>query len=169
MTFLIRINARYDIKNVSPFFCYLHPSQITETEGEFEYEEVPDPFIIETGDSIKVKQVLDDSLCEALLAEELLNFEADFAFENFKFLLMFLACAAALIAQFYPMPFPDSRLLLTLCCGTYFLISTVLQLIVTFVDKECVMVLKPKEVITLLFILLNQPFKNSSFQFSTKG
>lgn len=31
---------------------------------------------------------------------------------DFKLLLMFVACATALIAQFYPLPFPDSRLLL---------------------------------------------------------
>lgn len=117
-------------------------------EEEVEYEEVPNPFIIETGDSVKVKQVFDDTICFVLTDKKHANYQANYSFDNKKFLLMFFACAAALIAQFYPMPFPDSRGLIFVCCAVYFIISFVLQLIQMFVDKDCILILYPKKDIT---------------------
>lgn len=105
-------------------------------------EEVPAQQIIETGDSVKVKQVLDDSTVAAFTEA---GYAPNFSWENFKLFLMFLSCVFAMIAQFYPMPFPDSRLLLAVCCALYFIISTVLQMIVVFIDKDTILFLKPKE------------------------
>ena len=48
-------------------------------------------------------------------------------------------------AQFYPQPFPDSRPVLAICCGMYFLISAFLQYIITYVDLDNIMFLKPAE------------------------
>lgn len=107
------------------------------------YEEIPQPHVIETGDSVKVKQVLDDSTMAAVVDA---GFEANYSWENFKLFLMFLSCVFAMLAQFYPMPFPDSRLLLAVCCGLYFIISTVLQYIVVFVDKDTIMFTKGNSV-----------------------
>lgn len=107
------------------------------------YEEIPQPHVIETGDSVKVKQVLDDSTMAAVVDA---GFEANYSWENFKLFLMFLSCVFAMLAQFYPMPFPDSRLLLAVCCGLYFIISTVLQCIVVFVDKDTIMFTKGNSV-----------------------
>jgi signal peptidase complex subunit 2 len=103
------------------------------------YEEVPAPHIIETGDSVKVKQVLDDAAMAAIVDA---GYEANYSWDNFKLFLMFISCVFAMIAQFYPLPFPDSRLLLAACCGLYFIISTVLQFIVVFVDKDTIMFTK---------------------------
>jgi hypothetical protein len=48
-----------------------------------------------------------------------------------------------MVAQFYPMPFPDSRPLLGVCCAAYFTASSVLQLIVTYLEKDCIMTTAP--------------------------
>ncbi|RYH20957.1 hypothetical protein EON65_21970 [archaeon] len=108
-----------------------------------EYEEVPQPHIIETGDSVKVKQVFDDCIMETITDA---GYAANYSWENFKLLLMFVSCVFALVAQFYPMPFPSSRPLLAVCCVMYFIISSVLQFIVTFIDKDTIMFTKPNEV-----------------------
>jgi len=49
----------------------------------------------------------------------------------------------AMVAQFYPMPFPDSRPLLGVCCAAYFTASSILQLIVTYIEKDCIMTTAP--------------------------
>ena len=54
-----------------------------------------------------------------------------------------VACLFAMVAQFYPMPFPDSRPLLGVCCAAYFTASSVLQLIVTYLEKDCIMTTAP--------------------------
>jgi signal peptidase complex subunit 2 len=48
-----------------------------------------------------------------------------------------------MVAQFYPMPFPDSRPLLGVCCAAYFIASSVLQFIVTYIEKDCIMTTNP--------------------------
>eukprot|EP01039_Chlorochromonas_danica_P008775 gene8775-9677_t len=112
-------------------------------EEEVIYEELPQPHIIDTGDSVKVKQVLDDTVIEAITSKA--GYEANYSWDNFKLFLMFLACVFALVAQFYPMPFPASRPLLAVCCAFYFIISGVLQLIVSFVDKDTILFTKAKK------------------------
>ena len=107
-------------------------------------EEEKVPFTIETGDSVKVKQVLDDATIKAIIEGG--GYEANFSWENTKLLLMFISCVFAMVAQFYPLPFPISRPLLAVCCAAYFVISTVLQYFVTFVDKDTILFTKPKEV-----------------------
>ena len=43
------------------------------------------------------------------------------------------------------MPFPESRPVLGSCCAVYFMLSGVLQLIQTFVDKDCILITKSVE------------------------
>lgn len=112
-------------------------------EEDVVLEEEKQPFTIETGDSVKVKQVLDDATIKAITEG---GYEANYSWENIKLLMMFVACVFAMVAQFFPMPFPDSRPLLAVCCAAYFIISTILQYIVTFVDKDTILFTKPKEV-----------------------
>lgn len=90
-----------------------------------------------------MKQVLDDATLAAIVDA---GYEADFSWENAKLLLMALTCAFAMVAQFYPMPFPSSRALLAVCCVGYFILSMALQYIVIFVDKDNIMFTKPKKV-----------------------
>lgn len=45
-----------------------------------------------------------------------LGYTENYYWDNIKLLLMVVACAFAMVAQFYPMPFPKSRPLLGVCC-----------------------------------------------------
>jgi signal peptidase complex subunit 2 len=117
-------------------------------EEEVVYEELPQPHVIETGDSIKVKQVLDDATMAAITDA---GYIANYSWENFKLFLMFLSCLFAVTAQFFPIPFPASRPLLAVCCASYFIISSILQFIVTFIDKDTIMFTRPKDVRTIFF------------------
>ena len=112
-------------------------------EEEVTYEELPQPHVIEAGDSVKVKQVLDDATMAAIIDA---GYEANYTWDNFKMLLMFLSCVFAMIAQFFPIPFPSSRPLLAVCCASYFIISSILQFIVSFIDKDTIMFTKPSKV-----------------------
>jgi len=47
------------------------------------------------------------------------------------------------VAQFAPLPFPDSRMVIGVCCASYFILSTVLQLITTIIDQDCILLTKP--------------------------
>lgn len=108
-----------------------------EEEEEEEEVRVDTAQVIEHGDSVKVKQVLDDATLNTLIHE--CNVKPNYSLENIKLLIMFVACVFAMIAQFYPMPFPQSRPLLGVCCFSYALLSGILQYIVTFVDKDTIL------------------------------
>ena len=121
-----------------------HFFSMSDEQEDVIYEEcadVPQPHVIETGDSVKVKQVLDDATMEILNKEG--GFATNYFWENIKLLLMFLSCVFAMAAQFYPIPFPDSRPLLGVCCAMYFILSSVLQFMITYIDKDIIMVSKP--------------------------
>jgi signal peptidase complex subunit 2 len=65
-----------------------------------------------------------------------IELDQDTAWFDLKLFVMVLACIAGLVAQFYPIPFPDNRVLVLACVGIYFLISGVLQYITWFVDRD---------------------------------
>ncbi len=75
-----------------------------------------------------------------------LGFDEDFFYDNIKLGLMVVACTFAMVAQFYPMPFPESRPLLGVCCISYFLASTVIQLIVSYLEQDAILTTQPHEV-----------------------
>lgn len=77
-----------------------------------------------------------------------LGFDENFYWDNIKLGLMVVACAFAMVAQFYPMPFPESRPLLGVCCVSYFLASTIIQLIVSYVEQDAILTTQPHEVNT---------------------
>ncbi len=118
-----------------PCLCYAEHDGVT-------YEEVSEPHTIETGDSVKVKQVLDE-VTIAVIEDS--GCVADWSWDNYKLLMMFLACLFALRAQFCPVPFPESRLILALFCGMYFFMSSALQYIISYIDMDNIMYLKPCE------------------------
>ena len=120
------------------------PGQEHEEETEWVVTtETSNPHKIETGDSIKVKQVLDDATVEAVTS--VCGYTPDYKLENLKLWLMFISCVFAMVAQFYPLPFPESRPLLGVCCASYGLLSAVLQFMITFVDKDTVLLTKSSE------------------------
>jgi signal peptidase complex subunit 2 len=118
---------------------------IVEKEAEVEedvYEEDELELLqVDLGDMVKLKQILD----EAVAASVLEKLDEDYRLDNFKLAVMISACLFAVVAQFAPVPFPDSRPLLGVCCCCYFLLSGLLQLITTFVDKDSILLTKSLE------------------------
>ncbi len=88
---------------------------------------------IETGDTMKVKQVLDESI---VLAMEDLRYTVNYNTENIKLILMALACVMALGAQFHPGKFPENRFIIGAFVCSYFALSGILQLIESFVEGD---------------------------------
>eukprot|EP00594_Rhizosolenia_setigera_P019700 CAMPEP_0178967718 /NCGR_PEP_ID=MMETSP0789-20121207/17784_1 /TAXON_ID=3005 /ORGANISM="Rhizosolenia setigera, Strain CCMP 1694" /LENGTH=241 /DNA_ID=CAMNT_0020653427 /DNA_START=37 /DNA_END=762 /DNA_ORIENTATION=- len=104
-------------------------------------DDVQELLQVDVGDIVKLKQVLDESVAGTFL--EVLELPEDHRMNNLKLGLMTLACVFAMIAQFAPIPFPESRPVLGVCCCLYFILSSILQLIVTFLDKDAIMITKP--------------------------
>jgi len=115
-------------------------SDVEDDEDEdLEEEEEMELLQVDVGDMIKVKQILDETVAATVLEQ----IDEDYQFDNFKLLLMTIACIFAMIAQFAPLPFPDSRIIIGLCCASYFALSGILQLITTLIDQDCILLTKP--------------------------
>jgi signal peptidase complex subunit 2 len=110
-----------------------------ENEDEVEEEEEIELLQVDVGDMIKVKQILDETVAASVLE----HIDEDYYLDNIKLAIMTAACAFAMVAQFAPIPFPESRIVLGLCCCCYFLLSGILQLITTFVDVDSILITKP--------------------------
>lgn len=90
---------------------------------------------------MKLKQVLDESVAGTFL--EVIGLPEDHRLDNIKITIMTVACLFAVVAQFSPIPFPESRMMLGICCCAYFTLSGILQLILTFLDKDAIMTTLP--------------------------
>jgi len=77
--------------------------------------------------------MLEEGIVSAILSSTTLVEDQTYA--NVKLAIMTVSCVFACIAQFYPLPFPDSRLLLAVCVVVYFGLSGVLQYFTWFTDK----------------------------------
>jgi len=106
-------------------------------ETEEEEEEELELLQVDLGDMVKLKQVLDESVAGALLENQ--HLPEDYVWDNWKLGIMFAACCFAMMAQFAPIPFPESRPILGLCGSLYFCLSGVLQLMATFVDRDAIL------------------------------
>jgi len=100
---------------------------------------------VDVGDVIKLKQVLDETVAASLLDPDGPALAEDQRSDNIKLAIMLLACSFAFVAQFAPLPFPESRPVLGLCCTAYFILSGILQLVTTFYDRDSIMATKPVE------------------------
>ena len=58
---------------------------------------------------------------------------------------MACACGFTALAQFYPGTFPESRFVLGVCCVAYFGSSILLQLIISFAEKDVILSTRPNE------------------------
>jgi len=111
-------------------------------EDEETYEEDELELLqVDLGDMVKMKQVLDEAVAAAVLE----HVPEDYRWDNFKLCIMAGACVFAMIAQFAPIPFPESRPILGVCCVCYFIVSGILQFITTFIDKDSILSTKPVE------------------------
>jgi len=93
-------------------------------------------------DQTAVKQLLDDMIMDTILRE---GYEEDNRISNIKLVVGVFACSLALMSHFYPLPFPDNVTVLKLCCVGYFICSAVLQYVVQYVEKDFILVTKPKQ------------------------
>jgi signal peptidase complex subunit 2 len=108
-------------------------------DGAEDDEEEIELLQVDVGDMIKVKQILDETVAAALLE----HINEDYKLDNIKLAIMALACTFAMVAQFAPIPFPESRIVLGGCCCCYFILSGILQLITSFVDIDSILITKP--------------------------
>ena len=116
------------------------PDAAQEDEEEEDYEEDELELLqVDLGDMVKLKQILDEAVASRILEK----IEEDYRLDNFKLGIMISACIFAMVAQFAPIPFPDSRPVLGLCCCVYFVLSGILQLITTFIDQDSILLTKP--------------------------
>ena len=90
---------------------------------------------------MKVKQILDEATVKAVLAK---GYDEVHFIDNLKISLMIIACLFACAAQFNPIPFPKVRPILGVCCGGYFVFSGIHQLVVKYVERDIVLITKPK-------------------------
>mmetsp|Transcript_20595 Transcript_20595/g.53215 ORF Transcript_20595/g.53215 Transcript_20595/m.53215 type:complete len:234 (-) Transcript_20595:102-803(-) len=94
------------------------------------------------GDTATMKRLLDDHVAEVLQGE--LKYEEDVALSNLKLVIGFAGVGAALVSHVYPRPFPQNWHVLLACCAWYFLMSGVLQFLLSYVELEAFLQLKPK-------------------------
>lgn len=113
--------------------------QYNEDEAVIEEEMVMELLQVDVGDVVKLKQILDETVASTVLG----HWKEDYRWDNCKLAIMAAACAFAMVAQFAPIPFPESRPLLGVCCCLYFAFSGILQFITTFIDKDCILLTKP--------------------------
>ena len=116
------------------------------SDEEVEVEEEMELLQVDVGDIIKVKQILDETVAGTMVSADLsahggaVRISEEFGHDNLKLSLMAVACAFAAVAQFgLAADFHKNRLWLGACCAAYFCLSGILQLIATFVDKDCIM------------------------------
>eukprot|EP00980_Cylindrotheca_fusiformis_P000360 scaffold91_cov127-Cylindrotheca_fusiformis.AAC.20 len=79
-----------------------------EVEDEVLEEDELELLQVDLGDMVKLKQILDEAVAATLLEK----LEEDYRLDNAKLTIMIVACLFAVVAQFAPVPFPDSRPLL---------------------------------------------------------
>jgi len=107
-----------------------------------EYLDVPKKTNL--GDSATIKRIMDDAVIQVVLDEshEGLNYEEDSALSNLKLVVGFAGVGASLVSHVYPAPFPKNWLVLLLCCAWYFLMSGILQLILSFCELESILLVR---------------------------
>lgn len=109
-------------------------TSVTGVDDDMEEEEL-ELLQVDLGDIVKIKQIMDETVAGTLLE----HIPEDYKWDNFKLGIMALACSFAMMAQFAPVPFPDSRPILGICGTLYFVFSGILQLITTFIDQDSIL------------------------------
>ena len=73
-----------------------------------------------------------------------LAYVEDVGLSNLKLVVGFAGVGASLVSHVYPAPFPKNWLVLLLCCAWYFLMSGILQLILSFCELESILLVRGK-------------------------
>jgi hypothetical protein len=97
------------------------------------------------GDSGTIKRLMDDAAIFVLLDDdEGYKYVEDTSMYNLKLVVGFAGVGASLVSHVWPATFPKNWWVLLLCCAFYFLMSGVLQLLLSFVELESIIVLRGK-------------------------
>lgn len=96
------------------------------------------------GDGITMKRMIDDAIIGVLLEDDS-DFVEDVALSNFKLVVGFASVGASVVSHVYPAAFPKNWHVLLLCCLWYFIGSGILQLLLSFVELESIVLLRYKE------------------------
>lgn len=97
------------------------------------------------GDSGTIKRLMDDAAIFVLLDDdEGYKYVEDTSMSNLKLVVGFAGVGASLVSHVWPATFPKNWWVLLLCCAFYFLMSGVLQLLLSFVELESIIVLRGK-------------------------
>lgn len=99
------------------------------------------PTKFNTGDSLALKKVLDDTVGRLLFDEEY-GFKESMAWNNRRLALMTFAALVGCVAQFAPIPLPKGRILLGALVVLFFILHTALQLLAWLVEKDYILVTK---------------------------
>jgi len=94
------------------------------------------------GDTATIKRLLDDAAIDVLLNDQDMGYVEDTSMSNLKLLIGFSAVGASLLSHVYPAPFPRNWWCLLFCCAFYFIMSGVLQLLLTFIELESILLLR---------------------------
>ena len=136
----------YALSSIPPYPRYSSltcPAFPQKTEVEAHVQQIT------TGDTNAVKNLLDDMAVNYM--QDKAGYLEDKHPGNIRLVLMVASVAVACIAQFYEKidtswAFPANRGLLFLCVSLYFILSTVLQYILSFVDFDIIHYALPKQV-----------------------
>jgi hypothetical protein len=71
-------------------------------------------------------------------------FVEDVGLSNLKLIIGFGSVAASVVSHIYPAPFPKNWWVLLACCAWYFIGSGILQLLLSFVELESIVLLRYK-------------------------
>eukprot|EP00301_Raphidiophrys_heterophryoidea_P021302 c5775_g1_i2.p1 GENE.c5775_g1_i2~~c5775_g1_i2.p1 ORF type:complete len:198 (+),score=47.57 c5775_g1_i2:45-596(+) len=85
-----------------------------------------------TGDWSFVKTTLDTQILK--IVEE--DYDVDKSLMNLKLVMGYIAIAFALLAQFYPMKWPDSWWLTAVCVFVYTSLSSIMQLMIWYYNMD---------------------------------
>jgi len=111
-----------------------------------------------------IKRVLDDTITKYFLEE--VGYVEDTSISNLKLVLGTISVSLALTAQFYPAPFPQNYYVLLICCPIYFVFSSILQYMTTFVEKDFILWVKSKDRFQAKEVQVFTKFPKYSYDFT---
>jgi hypothetical protein len=102
-----------------------------EPEPSDEDGELIDDPKMDLGDQWGMKRMLDEKAMQVL---EDLGYPTDWRVWNLKMVLGTISCICAGIAQLWPGEYPETKVVLMVCCGIYYACAVWLQYIASFVE-----------------------------------
>jgi len=97
------------------------------------------------GDTATIKRILDDAAINVVLCEDDLNYVEDTALSNLKLVIGFAGVGSSGVSHAYPAAFPKNWWVLLACCAWYFFCSGILQLLLSFVELESILLVSGKK------------------------